>query len=118
LKYLCLVYLDAWTLDLPSGTETETASRGLATYDAALRSRGQCVVAEALQPAQTVATVRVRSGRLSVAAGPLVETEQQLDCFYLIDARDLNDAIQMVSQSAGAQLGSVEIHPVRDVASR
>lgn len=115
MKYLCLVYLDETILDLHAPGESSAREGEPEACDAALRSRGRCVAAAALQPPQAVATVRVRNGRLSVAPGPCVATNRQLDRFYLIDARDLNDAIQMASRFSTADRGSVEIHPIRDI---
>ena len=76
----------------------------------------RCIVAaEALQPIDTATTVRVRHGRLSVTDGPFAETKEQLAGFYLIEARDLNEAIQMAAKIPPAREGSVEVRPVREL---
>lgn len=111
MKYLCLVYGE------------ETKMEGMAddecvAYDEALRSRGQCLASEALQPVDTATTVRVRNGKVSVTDGPFAETKEQLAGFYLIDARDLNDAIQIASQIPPARVGSIEVRPIRELAGR
>jgi len=71
---------------------------------------------EALQPVQTATTVRVRNGKLSVTDGPFAETKEQLAGFYLVEARDLNEAIQIAAKIPPARVGSVEVRPVRELA--
>ena len=92
--------------------------RSASAYLEALESRGQCLSAEALQPVQTATTVRVRNDKVSVTDGPFVETKEQLAGFYLIDARDLNDAIQIASKIPPARVGCVEVRPIRQLAGR
>ena len=83
-----------------------------------LRRSGVLLAAEALQPVETATTVRVRNGKLSVSDGPFAETKEQLAGFYLIEARDLNDAIQVASKIPPAREGSVEVRPVRELNPR
>ena len=78
--------------------------------------RACCVAAEALQPIDTATTVRVRNGKVSVTDGPFAETKEQLAGFYLIEARDLNEAIQVAAKIPPAREGSVEVRPVRELA--
>jgi hypothetical protein len=73
------------------------------------------MASEALQPVQTATTVRVRNGRLSTTDGPFAETKEQLGGFFLIDARDLNDAIQVAAKIPSARLGSIEVRPVWEI---
>ena len=80
-----------------------------------LRSRGVLVAAEALQPVETATTVRVRNGRISVTDGPFAETKEQLAGFYLIDAKHLDQAIQVASTIPPAREGTVEVRPVREL---
>jgi hypothetical protein len=86
-------------------------------YDQALRKEGRCLASEALQPVRTAATVRVRDGKVSIRDGPFTETKEHLAGFYLIDATDLNDAIQVASQIPPARVGSIEVRPVRELTS-
>jgi hypothetical protein len=81
-----------------------------------LRQSGKLIAAEALQPTETATTVRVRSGKMSVTDGPFAETKEQLAGFYLIEARDLNDAIQVAAKIPPAREGSVEVRPIRELA--
>ena len=108
MKYLCLVY----------GEESKLAAMDdleCLACDASLRASGHCVASEALQPVSTATTVRVRNGRLSVSDGPFAETKEQLAGFYLIEARDLNEAIQAAAKIPPAREGSVEVRPVREL---
>ena len=86
MKYLCLVYLDEGRLD-------ELPDEDCVAYDTAIRSSGHCLASEALQSVQTATTVRVREGKVSVTDGPFAETKEQLAGFYMIEAKDLDEAI-------------------------
>jgi hypothetical protein len=108
MKYLCLVYLDEKRLD-------ELPDEDCVEYDAAIRASGQCIASEALQSVQTATTVRMRNGRLSITDGPFAETKEQLAGFYLIDARDLNEAIQIAAKIPPARVGSIEVRPIRPI---
>lgn len=111
MKYLCLVYAEESKLE-------GMADEECVAYDEALRDRGQCLASEALQPVQTATAVRVRNGKISITDGPFAETKEQLAGFYLIDARDLNDAIQIASKIPPARVGCVEIRPIRGLVGR
>jgi hypothetical protein len=110
LKYLCLVY----------GEEKEIGAMtddGCMAYDQALRNTGRCLASEALQPVRTATTVRVRHGKVSITDGPFTEAKECLAGFYLIEAADMNDAIQIASQIPPARIGSIEVRPVRELTS-
>src|SRR4030095_9988016 len=77
------------------------------------RKSGLLVAAEALQPVETATTPRARNARLSITDGPFAETKEQLAGFYLIEARDLNDAIQMASKIPPAREGSIDMRAGR-----
>ena len=108
MKYLCLVYSEEKKLDA-------VPDRDCLAYDVALRESGHCIASEALQPVQTATTVRVRNGQLSVTDGPFAETKEQLAGFYLIEARDLNEAIQLAAKIPPARVGSIEVRPIRPI---
>lgn len=108
MKYLCLVYSEEKNLDAVPDTEC-------VAYDEEIRKSGHCLASEALQPVDTATTVRVRNGKLSVTDGPFAETKEQLAGFYLIEARDLNEAIQVASRIPPARVGSVEVRPIRPI---
>ena len=108
MKYLCLVY----------GEEDKIAAMNdhdCLAFDAGARASGHCVASEALQPVATATTVRVRNGRMSVHDGPFAETKEALAGFYLIEARDLNEAIQLAAKIPPAQVGCIEVRPVRPI---
>lgn len=107
MKYLCLVYVDEQRLD-------ELPDEDCVAYDTAIRSSGHCLASEALQSVHTATTVRVRSGKVSVTDGPFAETKEQLGGYDLIEARDLNEAIQVASRIPGAKFGCVEVRPVAE----
>lgn len=95
MKYLSLVYCDEEKLhSLPESPKDAECLTGAET----LRKNGHMLGGEALESVQTATTVRVRNGKLSVTDGPFAETKEQLAGFYLIDARDLNEAIQVASK--------------------
>lgn len=108
MKYLCLVYLDEQKLHAVPDRECAACAEGF-------RESGLFVAGEALQPVDTATTVRVRNGRLSITDGPFAETKEQLAGFYLIEARDLNHAIQAASKIPPAREGSIEVRPVREL---
>ena len=108
MKYLCLVYLDEKRLN-------ELPDEDCVDFDASIRKSGHCVASEALQPVETATTVRVRNGRTSVTDGPFAETKEQLAGFYMIEAKDLNEAIQIASKIPPARVGSIEVRPVRPI---
>jgi len=115
MKYLCLVYNEDANLDALSDGELDGLVGECLTVDEELRKNGYVIASEALQPAQTATTVRVRNGRRSTTDGPFAETKEQLGGFFLIEARDLADAIQVAARIPSARLGSVEVRPVWDI---
>ena len=108
MKYLCLVYLEPDKLHAVPDRECAACGQGL-------REKGVLVAAEALEPIETATTVRVRNGKMLVTDGPFAETKEQLAGFYLVDAHDLNEAIQIASKIPPAREGSVEVRPVREL---
>ena len=108
MKYLCLVYLDEKRLD-------ELPDEDCVAYDTEIRKSGYCLASEALQSVQTATTVRMRNGKLSITDGPFAETKEQLAGFYMIEARDLNEAIQVASKIPPARVGCVEVRPIRPI---
>ncbi|MCY1272411.1 YCII-related domain protein [compost metagenome] len=112
MKYLLLVYSDENVLhdapDSPRDTECND-------YCESVRASGRLVAAEALEPVRSATTVRVRGGKVSVTDGPFAETKEQLAGFYLVDARDLNEALQLAAKIPPARVGSIEVRPVREL---
>lgn len=106
MKYLCLVYSEEEQLRSVNDAECME-------FGAELQESGRRIAAEALEPVHTATTVRVRNGKLNVSDGPFAETKEQLAGFYLVEARDLNEAIGIASQIPPARVGSIEVRPVR-----
>jgi hypothetical protein len=108
MKYACLVYSDEKKLEEVSDNECIANSE-------LLKKAGHFVGGEALQRIETSTTVRVRNGKVAITDGPFAETKEQLAGFYLIEAKDLNEAIQIASRIPPARVGSIEIRPVREL---
>jgi hypothetical protein len=108
MKYLCLVYLDENRLH-------ELPDEDCVAYDTAIRESGHCIASEALEPVRTATTVRVRSGKVSVTDGPFAETKEQLAGFYLVEAKDLDEAIEVASGIPPARVGSIEVRAIRPI---
>ena len=115
MKYLCLVYGEEKVLDaLSKGDMAVLVDESLA-YDDVLRKSGHYLVSEALQSVETAKTVRVRNREALVTDGPFAETKEQLLGFILIDASDLDDAIQVAAKIPLASTGSIEVRPVLEL---
>jgi hypothetical protein len=108
MNYLCLVYLDEKRLG-------ELPDEDCVAFDTKIRNSGHCIASEALESVQTATTVRVRNGKTSVTDGPFAETKEQLAGFYMIDAKDLNEAIRIASGIPPARVGSIEVRPIRPI---
>jgi hypothetical protein len=114
MKYLCLIYDDEKKMATMSKTEGDAIMGEYFAFTDGIKKSGHYVGGEALQPVQTATSVRVRDGKVSTTDGPFAETKEQLGGYYLITARDLNDAIQVASKIPSARLGTIEVRPVVD----
>jgi hypothetical protein len=115
MKYLCLVYHDPQRLDaLPTG-EWDALIDATVAFRERHRETGHFVDGHPLEPATTGTLVRVREGRPSITDGPFAETKEQLGGFFLVEARDLNEAIQVACRFPPVRLGTVEVRPVREL---
>jgi hypothetical protein len=113
MKFLCLICADTH-MERMSDAD---ASRHFAKYTEfteAIRESGHYVGCNRLQPVDTAVTVRVRNGKVSTTDGPFAETKEQLGGYYLVEARDLDQAIAMAAQIPGARHGSVEVRPIQN----
>jgi hypothetical protein len=112
MKYLCLVYHEEGKLDaLPQG-ELETVVGDCIDWTLELEKSGRHVFSAGLQSVRTATTVRIRDGNLSVTDGPFAETKEYLGGFTLLNARDLNEAIQLAAKLPAARVGSIEVRPL------
>ena len=108
MKYLCLVYLSKENWSACPDEHCFDFAEGLA-------KSGRLLAAEPLHPIETATTVRVRNGQVTMTDGPFAETKEQLAGFYLIDAKDLNEAVQVAAKIPPARNGSIEVRPVREL---
>lgn len=115
MKYLCLAYEEEHKLNALSSSEWDAVRRETLAYVEELRKSGYLMVAHALQSVMTATTVRIRNNKLSVTDGPYAETKETLGGFFLIEARDLNEAIQVAARWPSARLGSIEVRPIEEV---
>jgi hypothetical protein len=114
MKYACLIYDVEKNRASMSTAELDALVGEYFAFSEGLRKSGHYLAGEALQPVQTAVTVRIRNGKLSTTDGPFAETKEQLGGFYLINAGDLNEAIQVASKIPSARLGSIEVRPIRE----
>ena len=108
MKYLCLVYLSPEHWNSVPDEACFACSQEMA-------DSGHFITGMPLHPVHTATTVRLRNGRTTITDGPFAETKEALAGFYLIDARDLNEAIQLASRIPPARFGSIEIRPTREL---
>ena len=114
MRYLCLIYDNEQQWATMPKNQSDTLMGEYGAFTQGLKQSGKYVAGEALQPTQTATTLRVRNGKISTTDGPFAETKEQLGGFYMIDAKDLNDAIQVASKIPSARLGSIEIRPIME----
>lgn len=112
MKYLCLIYSDETRYPRMSQDELSTMMGEYVEFTKSVRASGHYVGGHRLESTHAASTVRVRNGKLSTTDGPFAETKEQLGGYYLIEARDLNEAIQIGSRIPGAKYGSIEVRPV------
>ena len=115
MKYICFGYLDvnAWQKKTPT-EQTALVDECLA-YDEVLKKNGNWAGGEGLQAPNTAATLRFENGKVSVTDGPYAETKELLGGLLILEARDRNHAIQLISNHPGARMGPWEIRPVEDM---
>jgi hypothetical protein len=112
MKYMLLVYLDE---NVMSEAEREQCYKDSARLARDLDSAGQYLGASPLQSTSTATSVRLRNGKRLVTDGPFAETREQLGGYYLVDAKDLDEAIGIASWIPGATVGTIEIRPVLEI---
>jgi len=115
MKYLCLIYLDERELDAMPAAEMNDLNAEHLDFNDGLRASGHFIEAEALEPARTTTCVRVRRGKASVTDGPFAEAKELVAGFYLIEAQDMNEAIEVAARIPSAGFGTVEVRPTRQL---
>ena len=112
MKYLCLIYgvESKWETMAKADAESMMAEYG--AFTASIQGSGHYVSGHELHPTSAATTVRIRNGKVSATDGPFAETKEQLGGYYLIDAKDLNEAIQIAARIPAARDGCVEVRPI------
>jgi len=117
MKYICLGYFDEKQWEALSETEQNTLMDECFAYDDVLRKDGHFTAGEALQSPRNAATLRWTNGNVSITDGPYAETKEQLGGILVLEARDFNHAIQLISKHPGVKVGPFEIRPVEDLSA-
>jgi hypothetical protein len=115
MTYLCLVYFEPKNMEGLSRTEKVTLDRDSLAYDGELTRSRHYIVSHALQPVSTAKTVRVRRGKASQVDGPFAETKEHLGGFILINATNMNEALEVAAKIPMAKIGSIEVRPVMKI---
>ena len=118
MKYLCLIYSEESVVRNMPTPELEAIMGQYLAFTESIEKTGQYLGGNRLEPTKAAATVRVRNGKVSTTDGPFAETKEQLGGYYLVEARDFNEAIQIASRIPGARLGSIEVRPVAEIPQR
>lgn len=113
MKFLCLICAEKVMEQMPAEL-AERTYRDYAAFTEDIRDSGHFVACNRLLPPSEATTIRVREGRVAMTDGPWVETKEQLGGYYLIEARDLNEAIRIAAKIPGAWVGCVEIRPIAE----
>ncbi|WP_018917674.1 YciI family protein [Vreelandella zhanjiangensis] len=115
MKYAALVYYQEQLINAMSEQAWHDLNQECIAGVERLSAQGNYLAGEALQSIDTATTVRVRNGETVITDGPFAETKEQLAGFYLLEARDLNEALQLASRIPPARLGSIEVRPIREL---
>ena len=112
MRYLCLIYSDEAQWETMPEAEVNAVMGEYFAFTDSIKKSGHYVAGDALKPTTTATSVRVRNGKLSTTDGPFAETKEHLGGYYLIEAKDLNDAIQVAARIPSARIGTIEVRPV------
>ena len=115
MKYICLGYIEPNKFETMSESERNAMVDECFTYDDELRKSKSFAGGEALQGPQSATTLRWKNGKVSITDGPYAETKEQIGGILLLEARDLNHAIQLMSKHPGVKAGPFEIRPTMDL---
>jgi hypothetical protein len=115
MKYLCLICAEKdYMMEFMSEEIAERHFEEYADFTEGIKKNGNFIGANRLQPPETAVTVRVRNGKVSTTDGPYAETKEQLGGYYLIDAKDIHEAVEIASKIPGGRFGCVEVRPVAE----
>jgi hypothetical protein len=114
MKYLLSIYTDESRWDSATPEDIQETMSAYDAFGREAHERGAYLAGEGLQPTSTATTVRVRNGERLITDGPFAETKEQLGGFYLLECKDLDEAIELAAKIPGAKSGSIEVRPVMD----
>ena len=112
MQYMCLIYDDEKTWDTLPEDERNAVFAEYGTFTESIKGSGNYVAGDALQPTSTATTVRIRNGKTLVTDGPVAETKEQLGGYYLVEAKDVDEALKIAERIPSARYGSIEVRPV------
>ena len=115
MKFLFLIYHEEKVLDTMPTKEMQTLVDSALEYDDEIRRSGHYIVSNALERARTARTIRVRGGKATVTDGPFAETKEQLGGFFLIEAKDMDEACAVAARFPPARIGIIEVRPVQEL---
>ena len=114
MKFLCLAYEEEQKLNSLSESEWHALRKETLEYVGSLQKAGRLILTNALQSATTASTVRKRGGKVLITDGPFAETKEQLGGFFLIDAKDIGEALEIASNWPSARIGTIEVRPIEE----
>lgn len=114
MKYMCIAYEEEQKLNQLSESEWQALRRETLDYVESLRKSGSLIVTHPLRSASTASTLRIRDSKLSVIDGPFAETKEQIGGFFVIEADDLHEAIEIAAKWPSARIGSIEVRPIEE----
>jgi len=112
MQYMCLIYDDEQVFHNLPDDERNQVYGDYGTFTESIRESGSYVAGDALQPTSTATTVRIRDGKTLVTDGPFAETKEQLGGYYLVEAKDMDEALKIAERIPSARYGSIEVRPV------
>jgi hypothetical protein len=115
MKYLCLIYLDEEQLNAMPAKELSDLNAAHLDFNDGLRESGHFITAEALEPARASKCVRLRGGKVSITDGPFTESKELVAGFYLLEAADMQEALEIASRIPSAPLATIEVRPARQL---
>jgi hypothetical protein len=115
MQYLCMIYEDETIWQKMPKAEAQKLFDEYYAFTEDLKKSGHYIGGNPLQPTDTATSIRVRNGKVSTTDGPFAETKEQLGGYYLVEAKDLNDALQLASRIPGARFGTIEVRPIMQI---
>ena len=115
MKFMFMIYHDENVLNALPEEEMQALIDSALDHDETIRQSGHYIVSNALQPARTARTIRVRGTKVSTTDGPFAETKEQLGGFFLIEAKDIDEACEVASRFPPARIGIIEVRPVQEL---